>query len=92
MKKLLKYLSYHQTYANVSIRSSEINGGEFGTWGGGGQERKGRSEDLPKERAPVREVNSLHEQRPLTWNRSSYSEPWAMVRTKWHWLLFYVIS
>ena len=42
MKKLLKYLSYHQTYANVSIRSSEINGGEFGTWGGGGQERKGK--------------------------------------------------
>ena len=66
-----------------------------------GKKEKGRSsdlpkeifpEDLPKERAPVREVNSLNEQRPLTWNRSSYSEPWAMVRTKWHWLLFYVIS
>lgn len=77
-------------YANVSIKARRINS-EFGTWGGGGQERR-ISEDLPKERAPVREFTLLHEQRPLTWNRSSYSEPWAMVRTKWHWLLFYVIS
>ena len=55
-------------------------------------QREGRSEGLPKERALVTEANSLHEQRPLTWNRSSYSEPWATVRTKRHWLLFYLIS
>lgn len=58
-EKSVKYLSYHQTYANVSIRSSEINGGNLEH--GEGKEEKDDQKIFPKERAPVRVYHSLHE-------------------------------